>query len=204
MAFQWFPCSPLPLKNRPEAARELEPKAWWIWKPINSSCGPGLGSSSDRNVSGFHGSFSGFHLRELGDDVGSEGNWGWLKGFLSFFGGPTCSDFRQMIRRKHRRKPGLCLVLPSKCTVSGSIRGTQMVNSVLAPLWWIRGTCGSWNIGARKLEDIWDQMSRSSGHRSRHQIAAKPFDQQGDTARNGVGNGGNWSISIQRNVHVTF
>ncbi|CAL1135054.1 unnamed protein product [Cladocopium goreaui] len=24
------------------AARELEPKAWWIWKPINSSCGRGI------------------------------------------------------------------------------------------------------------------------------------------------------------------
>ena len=29
-----------------EAAREAEPKAWWIWKPINSSCG--LGNSTDK------------------------------------------------------------------------------------------------------------------------------------------------------------
>ena len=63
--------------------------------------------------------------REIEDD---------LRDIFLFRGPNLQGDFRQMIRRKHRRKPGLCLVLPSKCTVSGSIRGTQMVNSVLAPL----------------------------------------------------------------------
>ena len=28
-----------PRKPAAEAARELEPKAWWIWKPMNNSCG---------------------------------------------------------------------------------------------------------------------------------------------------------------------
>ncbi|CAK9036591.1 Aurora kinase B-B (Aurora/IPL1-related kinase 2-B) (AIRK2-B) (XAIRK2-B) (Serine/threonine-protein kinase 12-B) (Serine/threonine-protein kinase aurora-B-B) (xAurora-B-B) [Durusdinium trenchii] len=27
---------------RSNAAREMEPKAWWIWKPMNSSCGRGI------------------------------------------------------------------------------------------------------------------------------------------------------------------
>eukprot|EP00434_Breviolum_minutum_P001191 symbB.v1.2.001043.t1/scaffold56.1/size371842/14 len=29
-------------KKERKAAREAEPKAWWIWKPINSSCGRGI------------------------------------------------------------------------------------------------------------------------------------------------------------------
>ena len=33
--------NPVSLDFFAEAAREAEPKAWWIWKPINSSCGAG-------------------------------------------------------------------------------------------------------------------------------------------------------------------
>ena len=46
-----------------EAAREAEPKAWWIWKPINSSCG--LGNSTDKQKLLVGGGFQDFLFSPL-------------------------------------------------------------------------------------------------------------------------------------------